>query len=267
MQRTALILAILFSVALLWNANGLSQDSNRSSAQNVFRIVYANNWNPISYVENGQTKGILPDRVEYLLGQIMGLPVEHIAVPWGRAQKMVREGSADAFITTVTPERLTYSTPTQDSLFHVPFVLTTLKGSFSDQRLKSPDNLIPVMGATFCDVLGNGWATQFYQNKPVNVHYAPTIEECLKMLRVGRVSGIIHAQAVIKHYADIMGLHNEIHIFPTPAQSSPSFPILVSNKSVWKDRFLKDFNIRFSQKLDKQTIHKEGTRTSFTKSQ
>ncbi|GGF71764.1 hypothetical protein GCM10011332_27180 [Terasakiella brassicae] len=257
MQRTAVILALLFSTTLVWNADGLSQEAKSPDTENVFRIVYANNWNPISYIENGQTKGILPERVEHLLGQIMGLRVEHIAVPWGRAQKMIREGTADAFITTVTPERLTYSTPTQDSLFYVPFVLTTLKESAADQRLKSPDNLIPVMGATFCDVLGNGWATQFYQNKPVNVHYVPTIEECLKMLQVGRVSGIVHAQAVVKHYADIMGLENNIHIYPNPAQSSPSFPILVSNKSVWKDRFLNDFNSRFSRKLDKQTIQKK----------
>ncbi|WP_417822222.1 substrate-binding periplasmic protein [Terasakiella sp.] len=257
MQRTAVILALLFPATLAWNTDGLSQDSNQPNPANVFRIVYANNWNPISYIENGKTKGILPDRVEHLLGQIMGMRVEHIAVPWGRAQKMIRDGAADAFITTVTPERLTYSTPTQDSLFYVPFVLATLKESAADQRLKSPDNLIPVMGSTFCDVLGNGWATQFYQNKPVKVHYAPTIEECLKMLQVGRVSGIVHAQAVVKHYADIMGLGKTIHIFPTPAQSSPTFPILVSNKSVWKDRFLKEFNSRFSQKLDTQTIEKK----------
>ncbi len=257
MQRTTVILALLFSATLVWNADGLSQEPNPSATESVFRIVYANNWNPISYIENGQTKGILPDRVEHLLGDVMSLRIEHIAVPWGRAQKMVREGVVDAFITTVTPDRLTYSTPTQDSLFYVPFVLTTLKGSLADQRLKSPDNLTPVMGAIFCDVLGNGWATQFYQNKLVNVHYAPTIEECLKMLQVGRVTGIVHAQAVVKHYAEIMGLGNNIHIHPTPAQSSPSFPVLVSNKSVWKDRFLKDFNTRFSQKLDKQTIEKK----------
>ncbi|WP_419797780.1 MAG: substrate-binding periplasmic protein [Terasakiella sp.] len=257
MQRTILILALLFSVALSWSADGLSEESKQPSTKSEFRVVYANNWNPISYIENGQTKGILPNQVEHLLGQVMGLTVKHIAVPWGRAQKMIREGAADAFITTATPERLTYSTPTKDSLFYVPFVLATLKESTADQRLKSPDNLMPVIGSTFCDVLGNGWAKQFYQNKPVKVHYAPTIEECLKMLQVGRVSGIIHAQAVIKYYADTMGMSKNIHIFPTPAQSSPSFPILISNKSVWKDRFLKDFNSRFSQILDIQMIINE----------
>jgi len=45
------------------------------------------------------------------------LTIEHIAVPWARAQQMVRTGKADGMVTTATPARLEYTYKSQNSVF------------------------------------------------------------------------------------------------------------------------------------------------------
>lgn len=235
-----------FFSLIIW---GLLLSSNLAFAQNkndVFKIVYADSWFPISYIENQEAKGILPELMEKLLSDGLNVQVKHIAVPWGRAQEMIKNGYADAFITTVTKDRLSYSYASEETVYKLPFVAAIKKNSPIRTRLEDPDNLQDFSSKTFCDVLGNGWADAFYKDKPVRVHIVPTIKECLKLLDVGRVDAIVHAKPVLEHYTKEIGLESSIVILDSPSVRSPDFALLLSKKS----RFGQDFLLNFDHFME-----------------
>ncbi len=205
-------------------------------------IVYANQWAPVSYEEAGTIKGLLPERMDQILTRQMGMKVTHIPAPWGRAQMMVERGLADAFVTTPTPKRLKYSTASQTKVFILPFVPAVRSFDLKVQSLQDSDDLSAYKDQLFCDVLGNGWADYFYKDKPVKVYTAPTIKECLLLLRAGRVQAIIHAEPVLKKYVKALKLEKSITILPRPSKKSPQFSLMISKKSRLDDEFMDYFD-------------------------
>lgn len=213
------------------------------------KIVYAENWAPISYGEQNTVKGILPEIIDHILAKNLGMNVTHIPVPWARAQKMVESGQADAFITTATAARLKYSEASKHTLYTLPFVGATKTGSQTEKLFSDPDDLSHLYEKRFCDVLGNGWATAFYQDKPVKLHIVPTIRECLLLLNAGRVDVIIHAGPVLRKYISELNLEDKISIMKKPSLKSPAFPLLVSKKSNLPKGFLKKFDTFIDENL------------------
>lgn len=205
-------------------------------------IAYANQWAPISYDDHGIAKGLLPERVETILGKRLGMKVRHLPVPWGRAQFLVETGQVDAFVTTITPKRLTYALASKSKIFLLPFVPVVRSYDAKVQKLKNPDDLSLYQGELFCDVLGNGWADYFYKDKPVEIYTAPSIKECLKLLRAHRVEAIIHARPVVKKYINELGLHKELSLLNIPSEKSPNFSFLLSKKSSFDQAFLDYFD-------------------------
>ncbi|MDV7339708.1 transporter substrate-binding domain-containing protein [Terasakiella sp. A23] len=211
-------------------------------------VVYANQWAPISYEEGGEIKGLLPDRMDEILAQQMGMKVTHIPSPWGRAQKLVERGSVDAFVTTVTPKRLQYSSASEAKVFILPFVPVVRSFDLKVKSFKDADDLSQYKDQLFCDVLGNGWADYFYKDKPVQVYTAPTIKECLLLLRAGRVQSIIHAEPVLRKYIKELDLEKALTVLPRPSARSPKFSLMISKKS----RLDQDFLDYFDQHLASQ---------------
>lgn len=119
--------------------------------------------------------------------------------------------------------------------------------------LVSPDDLSEFKDTIFCDVLGNGWADYFYNDKPVTVYKAPTIIECLKLLASKRVSGIIHAQPVLELYIKNLGLNDKLFVHTTPSERSPVFPLLISKKVKLAKEILTSFDRHFED--DHKLIH------------
>lgn len=210
-------------------------------------IVYADNWDPVSYHKGKRAKGLLPEKMEKILSQAMGMQVTHTPVPWARAQNMIKHGTADAFITTPTPERLTFATKSRSIVFVLPFVAAVKKYSDAYDKLKNPDDLSALADSVFCDVLGNGWADYFYKDKLVTLHTAPTIKECLKLLNAGRVDAIIHAAPVLNKYVKELSLSDEIEVRTQSSQKSPQFPLLISKKSHLGQDFLDQFDAYFEE--------------------
>lgn len=209
------------------------------------KIVYADSWAPVSFVQDGKAEGLLPRKMEHILSDHLGLDVEHIAVPWGRAQQMVKTGAADGMVTTATSERLTFTNRSSSDVFILPFVVATRTETAAVLQTFNPDDLTLFSGKRFCDVLGNGWAQVFYEEKPVELYIAPTIRECLKLLSFGRVDGIVHAEPVLRHYVKEMALSKEVYVHSNPSRTSPVFPLLISKKSKHSAEMLERFDSHF----------------------
>ncbi len=74
-------------------------------AQQTMKIVYSDTFVPFSWKEGSDTKGILVDIMEEALNKRLNIPVSHKSYPWARANLLVKDGSADAYITVPTPAR------------------------------------------------------------------------------------------------------------------------------------------------------------------
>ncbi|WP_417795238.1 substrate-binding periplasmic protein [Terasakiella pusilla] len=210
------------------------------------KVVYANQWDPVSYGSSDAAYGLLPDLVDKILAQQMGMKVVHIPVPWGRAQEMVKYGEADAFVTTVTPERLEYAYATKTKFFLLPFNAVVRRDDAKAQTLTDPDDLSAYKNDLFCDVLGNGWATNFYKDQPVRLYIAPSIKECLRLLAAKRVQGIVHAKPVVEKYIAALNLGSQLTVLTPPSKLSPNFAFLLSKKSSLGPDFIHDLDMFLS---------------------
>lgn len=209
---------------------------------NEIHMVYANKWPPFSSGHGGDVVGILPDIVRAIIEDRMGYKVIHEGVPWARAQKNIEFGQADAFITTPTDERLEYSIRSKSDVVQMPFqAFTRARGTAFDQ-LKQQHVNSDLSYFHFCDVLGNGWAESFYQTRGISFETVPTLNNCLKLISMGRADILVHARPVTEKFLKKLGLEDKIVTHPYVYSESPSFPLLLSKKSNVDDRFMMKFD-------------------------
>ena len=79
-------------------------------AQDAMKLVYYNDFAPFSWEDSEkQMHGILIDVMNEAIEKQMGIDVSHKGYQWAKAQKTVRDGEADAFITIPTPARREYT--------------------------------------------------------------------------------------------------------------------------------------------------------------
>ncbi|WP_169543579.1 substrate-binding periplasmic protein [Sneathiella aquimaris] len=230
-------------ILVLLSSSALASQSDRSKGPII--VLYANEWAPISEGNGKQVRGILPGLIEEIIQKRLGIDVIHKGVPWGRAQEEIERGTADAFVTTPTPTRKKYAIPSDQNVLYVPFEAFVRKGSSAENSLKSGRPLTALKNTGFCDLLGNGWAVEFYRARKIDYQIAPTIDSCLNMLSRGRTDIVIHATPVTQLFIKKLGFTNEIVRISHVYSESPKFPLLISKKS----KFGADFLERFDQTL------------------
>ncbi len=106
-------------------------------------IVYANKWAPLSSGDGGAVSGILPTLLTVIITDRMGQNIQHIGVPWKRAQAMVRSGIADAFITTPTKGRLQFTERSENPVYSLAFRAFVSGESAIYPQLKNDAREIP----------------------------------------------------------------------------------------------------------------------------
>ena len=204
-------------------------------------IAYANAWAPMSEGDGETVTGILPSLMERLIVEEMGRPVVHQGMPWGRAQSAVRSGSVDAFVTTPTPARLDYAVSSGNIVYPLRFRAFSLKNSPQSKALQAGAHVDELGPVRICDVLGNGWAEQFYQRLERPVFWAPEIEHCLRMLAMGRTDLVVHSTAVTRLKIHSLGLDPVIQMHPR-VYPGAEFTLLVSKDSSLPADFLTEFD-------------------------
>ncbi|WP_120495440.1 ABC transporter substrate-binding protein [Kiloniella sp. EL199] len=208
-----------------------------------FKIAYAESWAPISIGSARTVTGMLPELMESVIQERMGIPVEHHGFPWARAQQAVKSGEVDAFITTPTNERLEFSRASKNVVFPLRFQPVVRVNSEEESRFKSEIDITTTLKSKrYCDVLGNGWAKEFYRKKNLKYLIVPTLDVCLKHLVQGQTDIIIHAEPVAADFIKELQLGTQVKILPIVMESSPEFPLLVSKKSPFGQAFISDFD-------------------------
>ena len=142
---------------------------------------------------------------------------------------MFFKGRVDGMVATATRKRLDHASKSREAALEIPFHPIIRRGSALKDKLLTDTDLAGLTDQRFCDVLGNGWAEEFYKARNIEFSVAPTIDNCLSQLKLGRVDIVIHARPVLEIFSHRMDLEDELEIVDLKYEESPEFPLLVSN--------------------------------------
>lgn len=191
-------------------------------------MVYFENFPPFSWKDNGKMQGILIDVLTEAVEKRMGIPVKHEGYPWARAQLLVKEGQADAFVSVPTPERLEYTFSSKEMVVMSTFTLFAKVGNPKIKDLKNVKRLSDLKRFKLGHYMGSGWAKKNLEG--MDVEWAPSLDICLDMLNMGRFDAFIDVSQVIRFNIKKRGLQNQLVEIPTVLDSS-SFNLCIGEKS------------------------------------
>lgn len=208
----------------------------------TFKMAYNQDWEPYSYGTGSEVNGILVDKVnEYFAN--MGIEVSHFGIPWNRVQKSVEQGLLDGFISVPTKTRLAYSNSSEQIVFVIEMKPVVSTDALSKTPINKAEDLRLLR---ICDIFGNGWAKNFYNNLNVKAHEAPTVDNCLKMIDKGRMDVIVQPFDVTSSKIKLLGLEDSLTILP-PVFGRMEFTLLVSKKSGFQKNFIEQFDKLISE--------------------
>jgi polar amino acid transport system substrate-binding protein len=207
-----------------------------------FTIAYASEWAPYSYGLGGEVDGLLPRLMDKIFAGIDEFEVVHNGLPWERAQQVFFGGRVDGMVATATQKRLSHASRSQEAALEIPFHPIVRRDSSLKQLLLDDRSLSGLRKQQYCDVLGNGWAEEFYKKRNIKFSIAPTIDNCLQQLKLGRVDIVIHARPVLEIFVKQLELEEELEIINLKYEESPQFPLLVSDAYEFADDLVVEFD-------------------------
>lgn len=202
-------------------------------AAEPMRVVYYNEYEPISWSASGAMRGVLVDIVDEAIVKRMGVTVVHQGYPWARAQDMVKRGEADAFLTVVTPERKEYTIASEEFVLSLDF---TAYISANDPRrkdflkVKTLADLKPYLIGNY---IGNGWAkTRLAEHRQ---YLVPRMSSVLNMLGAQRVDMFVDGAQVVRYNIHKLNLDDAIVELP-PIFETAYFRLCVGKTSAFSSR-------------------------------
>ncbi len=210
---------ILFAIVLF---------STSAFAESPMKLVYFKNYPPFSWEENNRMKGILIDVITEAIQNQMGIQVSHEGYPWARAQKMVRDNNADAFVTVPTPERRSYTEISAEPVILATFTLFVSKKNKHMKALQDVTTLSELGNFSLVHYIGSGWAKK---NLGSMIEYwTPTLDKALFLLAKNRYDVFIDTSQVVRYNVKKLVYQDQIVELPNIIDSA-SFNLCIGKKS------------------------------------
>ncbi|OQY59925.1 MAG: hypothetical protein B6245_04100 [Desulfobacteraceae bacterium 4572_88] len=201
-----------------------------ASAQKAMKVVYFDNYQPFSWFDEQQgMRGILIDVLNEIIGKRMKISLAHEGYPWARAQKMVRHGKADAFVTVPTPERRSYTNVSSEPVTVVNVGLFTKKGNPKMEQMRNIRGIADLKDFSLISYLGAGWAKKNF--KGFEVEWADNLDVALKMLAKGRSDIFAQPAKVVLFNIKKQGYQDQIVQVPDVTLDSIDFKLCVGKES------------------------------------
>jgi polar amino acid transport system substrate-binding protein len=156
-------------------------------------IITYTHYPPYSSEQNGAALGLEIDLLNEALGKRMGYTLQHKVLPWERAQQLVKNGEADAFVATRNPERAAYTDTASEVLTWWNVALYFRKG---DARFAQIHSIQDLAGMQIGSLNGNGWARKNLVG--MQVQYVNKMSLLPKMLVLGRIDVIPDSPYVMR---------------------------------------------------------------------
>ncbi len=205
------------------------------------KIAYSPDWAPYSITKDGVTTGILPALLDELITRQLGVPIDHVGLPWKRGQAQVKAGVLDALITYPSKARLEYTERSASVVYQLESKAFVRKGSKAHTELLANPGIENLKNYRGCVLLGNDWAEKFYKTHSIPYQSAVDVKNCLRLLERGRVDIYIQSAAVALD--NIRQLNFQESLVPLPkAYTSLPLVLLISKKSPFYGSFLPKFN-------------------------
>ncbi|KKJ78208.1 hypothetical protein WH95_02395 [Kiloniella litopenaei] len=163
------------------------------------KLAFPEHYAPLVWTENGKMKGAAIDLLNIIFRNKLDVETQYNGYPWSRAQINVEKGIADAFVTTPTPERLTYTTCSTEPVFDIDIVIYTyLNHPRRDEILavSTPRDLLKFI---LVDYRGNGWLKSRLPD--ARVVWTDTLEQTYKLLANKRADIIVRDTVNFDYHA------------------------------------------------------------------
>jgi len=211
-------------------------------------MVYAEEFFPYSYRQNGQLKGILVDIAEEVLVRRLRLSVEHSGYPWVRAQMMVQRGEADAFVTVATEERRAYTVPSSEWVTQGRLALFARRNHPKLAQFRAIKGVQDLKGLRIGSYLGNSWAKS--KLGATDMQFAKDRDGALRMLVADRFDLMVDASNPTQYALKALGLEQVVIELPVALDTSETY-LCVGKQSFLLDYLPRIDRVLHNMKLDK----------------
>lgn len=196
-----------------------------------FRMAYFETYRPLSFVANGQLRGILVEVLDAVLNRQLGARCVHEGLPWPRAQSLVERGERDAICTIATPERLAYAAAAEEPVVTAPTCIFVRADHPQLPAFAQARNLAELLALkpTVLSYSGNGWARARLAD--FNVSWGGDFNSALKMLLARRGDLMIENALTMQHSLARLEGGGAVRMLPNRMDQA-SFQLLVSRRSL-----------------------------------
>jgi len=218
---------------LIWVASLVALPALAQPERPAFELVYFEDYAPFSYVEDGRLVGVLIEIMNEMLVTRLNLNVQHTGYPWARAQSLIRQGQADAFVTVPTDERRVYAIFTEEPVLRSPFRLFVSARDVNNSDMLAVREFADLKSFSLGGYIGSGWIkTVLEETHGLSVSYAPDLQSALRMLAAERTQILIENAAVVRHNIRMAGLGGHIAELPVEL-ANPSWHLGISHHSTF----------------------------------
>ena len=203
------------------------------SASEPLTVAYGADYRPFAWEQDGEPLGVQRDFVEEVLVQRAGLVVKHVACPWKRCQKSVRDGALDAFFTVPTVQRAEYAIATSVAFYHTHFVMHTGKTNPYLDRLKSVstiEDIESLPNLRHIHMLGSGWHEQALINMK-NVNQINDATRIPLMLAYDRADLYIEQREMFRYQAERLGVIDRLVTIEEPSIRALGWHLFIAKNS------------------------------------
>jgi len=195
-----LLRAVISSIFLL--------SINTASYANEFKLVFAE-YKPYSWVDDrGEVVGIEIDVLREAIHDRMRVPVSFQVLPWARAQMLVKQGEADAFVAFPSEQRKLYTKVSKEAVTTWGVSIFAPTQGLHIKELSKIREIAELKSYTLGSMIGNGWANKNLAG--MDVTWVPKMEQLIKLVALGRVEALPDSPIVVKFYMRELGLEDEI---------------------------------------------------------
>lgn len=204
-----------------------------------FKFVYAHDYAPFSWLDqNNQLRGILVDTIHECWANRLKVNIEHLGLPWSRAQMLVRQQRADAFCTAVTPQRMAYTKVSEVPVIeeHVQIVTNIAHAKIRQLRqVRDIEDLKPFRIASY---LGNGWSQLHFGG--YDVENTRSLAHALRMVANGHADVVIDLKSALQFTIMQTALKSQLMFLDT-VLDQVSFHMMIGKDSPFT-KFIPEFN-------------------------
>lgn len=165
----------------------------------------------------------------------LSLPYQCEAMPWARAQRLVRLGERDGFITIRTLERSEYTASTSVPVMELNNSVFTYRQHPKLPFLQKITSLSELKGLTVATYLGDGWTTSRLVPLGIDIEWSSDMQSVLRMLAAQRADVVIQSDIDTLKQIRLLDLGDKLIKLDNVLDKTPYY-LMLGRHSTYLDR-------------------------------